>query len=115
MKAVRVQEAGGLVVTDVPIPEPGPGQVLLEVAGAGLCHSDCLIRNAPHIYGGGPFTLGHEIAGWVAATGPGVTGVHAGEAVLAHSVWGCGQCRHCRAGNERFCPNTEGRMGPGMG
>ena len=115
MRAVRVQDGGGLLLAEVAVPEPGPGQVLVRVAGAGLCHSDCLIRNSPQASGGGPFTLGHETAGWVAAAGPGVTGVREGDAVLVHCMWGCGQCPVCRAGNERFCPNTGGRSGPGMG
>lgn len=115
MLAVRVKEEGGLVVAEVPIPDPGPGQVLVEVAGAGLCHSDCLLRNAPQVNGGGPFTLGHEVAGWVDAIGPGVTGVREGDAVLVHCLWACGQCPACRRGSERFCPNTANRIGPGMG
>jgi propanol-preferring alcohol dehydrogenase len=115
MRAVRVGDGGGLALADVPIPEPGPGQVLVKVAGAGLCHSDCLIRNSPLVYGGGPFTLGHESAGWVAARGSGVASVAEGDAVLVACMWGCGQCRACRAGDERFCPNTGGRAGPGMG
>src|SRR5438445_10743716 len=115
MRAVRVGAAGGLTIAEVPVPEPGPGQVLVRVAGAGLCHSDCLIRHSPQVYGGAPFTLGHESAGWVEARGSGVTGVADGDAVLVHCMWGCGQCYACRAGAERFCPNTGGRAGPGMG
>jgi propanol-preferring alcohol dehydrogenase len=115
MRAVRVQEGGGLLLAEVPVPEPGPGEVLVRVAGAGLCHSDCLIRTSPHASGGGSFTLGHETAGWVAAAGPGVTGINEGDAVLVHCMWGCGQCPACRAGKERFCPKTGGRSGPGMG
>jgi propanol-preferring alcohol dehydrogenase len=115
MRAVRVKEEGGLVLAEVPVPDPGPGQVLVEVAGAGLCHSDCLLRNAPEVNGGGPFTLGHEVAGWVEAVGPGVSGVREGDAVLVHCLWGCGQCPACRRGTERFCPNTSNRVGPGLG
>jgi propanol-preferring alcohol dehydrogenase len=115
MRAVRVQEAGGLVVEDIAVPEPGPGQVLVRVAGAGLCHSDCLISRMPQAHGGGPFTIGHETAGWVAATGPGVRGVREGDAVLVHNLWGCGECARCRTGAERFCTNTGGRLGAGLG
>ena len=59
---------------EVDVPEPGAGEVLIKVAGAGACHSDLHLAERPP---GGftlPFTLGHENAGWVEALGPGVAG-----------------------------------------
>jgi len=50
-----------------------------------------------------PFTLGHENAGWVAATGPGVTGLEEGDAVAVYDAWGCGRCKPCRRGAENVC------------
>ncbi|MFF4736109.1 alcohol dehydrogenase catalytic domain-containing protein [Streptomyces sp. NPDC001262] len=68
---------------EVPVPEPGPGQVLVKVAGAGACHSDLHIMEAPGPPPGLvtelPFTLGHENAGWVERPGAGVTGFTPGD------------------------------------
>ena len=66
---------------DVEVPEPGPGEVLIKVGGAGACHSDLHVMEWP----AGtlpyelPFTLGHENAGWIEAVGPGVTGWDVGD------------------------------------
>ena len=85
---------------DVPVPEPGPGEVLLRVGGSGACHSDLHLMEWPE----GtfdfelPFTIGHENAGWVEALGPGVEGLEVGEAVAVYGPWGCGRCRACRLG-----------------
>jgi propanol-preferring alcohol dehydrogenase len=71
---------------EVPVPEPGPGQVLLKVGGAGACHSDLHLMEAP----AGtfpfqlPFTLGHENAGWVEKLGPGATGFEPGDPVIVY-------------------------------
>jgi propanol-preferring alcohol dehydrogenase len=117
MKAVRVLPGGGLMVTQVPVPEPGAGEVLVKVAGAGLCHSDCLIAASPSVCGvdGAGFTLGHESAGWVEAVGPGVRGLGVGEPVVVHAEFGCGQCQTCVAGHERFCPAIRPAAGAGLG
>ena len=116
MRAVQVTPEG-LTLRDVPVPEPGPGQVLVKVAGAGLCHSDCMIRQSPAVYGGdlSSFTLGHETAGWVEAVGAGVTVVQPGQAVVVHSEYGCGQCAVCKSGHERYCPAIAPRRGAGLG
>ncbi|MFM8304800.1 MAG: alcohol dehydrogenase catalytic domain-containing protein [Actinomycetota bacterium] len=116
MRAVQVTSTG-LVLQDVPVPEPGPGEVLVQVAGAGLCHSDCLIRDAPSVYrpDGAAFTLGHETAGTVAAVGVGVQALSAGQPVVVHSEYGCGQCGVCRSGHERYCPAIAPCRGAGLG
>jgi propanol-preferring alcohol dehydrogenase len=91
---------------EVPVPEPGPGEVLIKVGGAGACHSDLHIMDAPArpgkegIY---PFTLGHENAGWVEKLGPGATGFSVGDAVLVYGPWGCGLCPTCRLSQENYC------------
>lgn len=115
MRAVRTPAGGGIVVEDVPEPDPGPGQVLVEVAGAGLCHSDVTISGAPDFYGGGPFTLGHETGGRVAGWGPGVTGLEVGQPVVVHAEWGCGACVACREGDERLCTVVAPVGGAGLG
>ena len=77
MKAVQYRKVGGKPeVVTVPDPEPGPGQVLLKVSAAGLCHSDQFVMSLPaeQFTYPLPLTLGHEGAGVVAAIGEGVTG-----------------------------------------
>jgi propanol-preferring alcohol dehydrogenase len=104
---------------DVDVPEPGPGQVLLKVGGAGACHSDLHLMEWPE----GqmdfelPFTLGHENAGWVEAVGAGVEGFEQGEAVAVYGPWGCGRCRACRRSAENYCERQAeiGNFGGGLG
>ena len=101
---------------DVPVPDPGPGEVLVKVGGAGLCHSDLHLMHWP-LPVPAPYTLGHETAGWVDALGPGVTGVEIGEPVIVHGAWGCGRCRRCQADLEQYCEVTAaaGVSGSGLG
>ncbi|UXY22786.1 NAD(P)-dependent alcohol dehydrogenase [Streptomyces cynarae] len=102
---------------EVPTPEPGPAQVLVKVAGAGACHSDLHIMQAPGPLAGftnPPFTLGHENAGWVERLGPGVTGFAPGDPVIVYGAWGCGGCANCREGRENYCQKRAGE-GPGLG
>jgi len=121
MKALQLTEwkhPGELV--EVEVPEPGPGQVLVRIGGAGACHSDLHLM---HDFEPGllpwepPFTLGHENAGWVEALGAGVHGLEVGEAVAIYGPWGCGRCRRCMEGMENYCERpdvTGGRVG-GLG
>lgn len=99
---------------EVPTPEPGPGEILLKVGGAGLCHSDLHLMHWP-IPLAQPFTLGHETAGWVEAVGAGVHGVELGEPVLVHGAWGCGRCRRCQADLEQYCEREMISMGVDVG
>jgi propanol-preferring alcohol dehydrogenase len=117
MKAVQALGGGGLEVRDVPVPKPAAGEVLVKVAGAGLCHSDCMISQMPATYrpDGTPFTIGHETAGWVEAVGDGVRSVGAGQPVVVHAEFGCGECRTCTSGNERYCPVIRPAAGAGLG
>ena len=72
------------VLGDVPVPEPGPGEVVVQVGAAGACHSDLHLMHdfeAGALPWGPPFTLGHENAGWVHALGDGVAGVELGQPV----------------------------------
>lgn len=91
---------------DVPDPEPGPGQVVVRIGGAGACHSDLHLM---HDFAPGmmpwdmPFTLGHENAGWVSAIGAGVSGLEVGEPVAVYGPWGCGRCSRCQVSTENYC------------
>jgi propanol-preferring alcohol dehydrogenase len=98
----------------VPVPEPGPGEVLIKVGGAGACHSDLHLLELP---AGArsftlPFTLGHENAGWVETMGPGATGFAPGDPVIVYGPWGCGLCMNCRKGMENYC-KAPGKPSPG--
>jgi alcohol dehydrogenase, propanol-preferring len=118
MKAVRLTEwESPPEVTDIPVPEPGSGEVLLRVAGAGLCHSDLHVMEWPAglLPYDLPFTLGHENAGYIAAVGSGVTGFAEGDAVLVYGPWGCGSCWRCAQGMENICERAEERRAHGGG
>jgi propanol-preferring alcohol dehydrogenase len=103
---------------EVNVPSPGPGQILVRVAGCGLCHSDLTIRQIPEAVGDYlgwtmPFTLGHETAGYVAGLGAGVTGVAEGDAVALVSPASCGSCWYCVRGLDSACEH--GLVGRGYG
>ena len=104
---------------DVPVPEPGPGEVVLRVAGAGACHSDLHLMEFPPgaMPFDPPFVLGHETTGHVEALGAGVDGLRAGDAVAIYGPWGCGHCPTCRTGAENYCDRAaELRLlAPGIG
>ncbi len=101
------------------MPEPGPGEVLVKVGGAGACHSDLHLLEVP---AGArsfalPFTLGHENAGWVEKMGPGATGFAPGDPVIVYGPWGCGLCMNCRRGwrttaRHRASPARAGSAAP---
>jgi propanol-preferring alcohol dehydrogenase len=113
---IQLQQAPEL--REVAEPEPGPGQVVIRIGGAGVCHSDLhLIHDfAPGLLPFDlPFTLGHENAGWVHALGAGVTGLEVGEAVAVYGPWGCGRCIQCRAGTENYCERQAEIRGAGGG
>ncbi|MET7987473.1 NAD(P)-dependent alcohol dehydrogenase [Streptomyces sp. NPDC005281] len=120
MKALQFHTPGEPPsVRTAPDPEPGPGQVLLKVDAAGVCHSDEVIMNSPveRLWFPLPLTLGHEGVGTVTSCGQGVTGVGVGEKVAVYGAWGCGVCRACALGRENYCPHTErlGILSPGLG
>ncbi len=119
MKAYRLVEwAQKPRLVDVARPEPGPGQVLVKVAGAGLCHSDIGMMQMPESAGrmagwNMPFTLGHEVGGLVDALGEGVKGLAVGDPVVLVSAHSCGQCVFCLAGDDNAC--VEAHAGRGYG
>ena len=118
MKAVRFQGVGRPpLVTDIAKPEPGPGQVVIKIGGAGACHSDLHILEHDMGLPDHPFTLGHENAGWVSELGAGVTGLKEGDAVGVYPCWGCGRCHACQQSAENYCENwaTLGGDGGGVG
>ena len=105
MQAVRFVGVGRPAqVVDLPKPAPGPGQVLIKIGGAGVCHSDLHVMEEDLGFRP-PFTLGHENAGWVAQLGEGVAGFKEGDAVAVYGPWGCGRCHSRQLSMENYCEN----------
>jgi propanol-preferring alcohol dehydrogenase len=105
-------------LVEVPVPVPTAGQVLVQVSGNGLCHSDLTMMEMPAAIGAlidwhMPFTLGHEIGGLIAAVGRDVSGFEVGQAVALVSPSSCGVCNLCIRGRDSACPN--GLAGRGYG
>src|SRR5258708_7254973 len=91
-------------ILDVPVPQPGVGEVLVKIEACGICHSDVFLAGSakmPRI----PLILGHEAVGRVTELGEGVSRLRVGDrigiAFLHHS---CGQCGFCLSGRENYCP-----------
>ena len=90
---------------DVVVPDPGPGEAVVDVIACGVCHTDLTYREGG-INDEYPFLLGHEAAGTVEAVGPGVTAVEPGDFVILNWRAVCGQCRACKRGRPRYCFDT---------
>jgi L-iditol 2-dehydrogenase len=107
VKALLLSEYNRLETVDLPMPRPGPGEVLMRVEACGICGSDV------HGYDGTsgrripPIIMGHEASGTIAAVGPGVTSVHEGDHVAPDSTVYCGECEYCRRGELNLCDRRE--------
>ena len=114
MRALILQTPGNpphLTVAERPKPVPAPGEALVRIAACGFCHHDRLVMAGTLRRGVRPgITLGHEIAGIVEETAPGIHRVQPGDRVVALLTNACGQCDRCRAGRQHRC-----RRGPGIG
>lgn len=88
---------------EVPRPTPGPGDVLVRVKAAGICHSDAHYRAGKSRVHPLPLTLGHEVAGVVEQAGAEVANFRPGDRACLHYLATCGQCDYCRQGSEQFC------------
>lgn len=110
MQSAVLVGPGRIEVREVPLPEPGPGEIVMKVESALTCGADLRAwkRGA-----GAPAPLGHEYSGVVAAMGEGVRGFRLGDAVMtAHSA-PCGECFHCSRGEENLCERLEAGMAVG--
>lgn len=115
MLAVRLHSLGTEpVLEDVPVPKPTGSEVLVRVAACGVCRTDLHIVEGRQTRVSPPMTLGHEIAGWVAAYGPADSAhppLPLETPVVVYGGWGCGSCPQCLGGAEQRC--ADGRS-PGF-
>jgi 2-desacetyl-2-hydroxyethyl bacteriochlorophyllide A dehydrogenase len=95
---------GGVSVVDADPPLPGPGEVLVETALAGVCGSDVHAMQGRHPFISLPFPPGHEVSGTIAAVGPGAS-LAVGTRVTMEPFLPCWQCKQCRAGRQNICEN----------
>lgn len=105
MRAMVLDKPGQpLVLRDRPVPTPGPGEILVEVAACGVCRTDLHVVDGELTDPRLPIVPGHEIVGRISAMGPGVAGVSPGERVGVPWLGStCGVCRYCRGGAENLC------------
>ncbi|MCT4782151.1 alcohol dehydrogenase catalytic domain-containing protein, partial [Exiguobacterium himgiriensis] len=111
MKAIQKHTAGfGAKLVEVPIPTPGPGEVLIKVTATSICGTDV------HIYEWDdwaksrvkpPYVFGHEFSGEVVALGEGAKRIKVGQAVSAETHIVCHQCKQCLRGQYHICKNTK--------
>ncbi|MFI8850054.1 S-(hydroxymethyl)mycothiol dehydrogenase [Streptomyces sp. 891-h] len=112
VRAVVARKKGAPVsVETILVPDPGPGEALVEVQACGVCHTDLHYREGG-INDEFPFLLGHEAAGVVEAVGEGVTSVAPGDFVVLNWRAVCGQCRACSRGRPWYCFDTHNATQP---
>jgi S-(hydroxymethyl)mycothiol dehydrogenase len=103
VKGVVARSKGAPVTIEtIVVPDPGPGEAVVDIAACGVCHTDLHYREGG-INDDYPFLLGHEAAGTVAAVGEGVTNVAVGDYVILNWRAVCGQCRACLKGEPKYC------------
>jgi alcohol dehydrogenase, propanol-preferring len=112
MRAWRVTAPGPDLSTAMehgftPVPQPGPGEILIAVDACGVCRTDLHVASGDLPVHTPSIVPGHEVVGHVVAAGTGVTGRRAGDRVgVAWLRETCGQCRYCRGGAENLCPRS---------
>ncbi len=109
MKAAVFLGPGRIEVTDIPVPQVGPGDVLVEVRAASICGTDLRIMKHGHfrIPEGTRRVLGHEVTGRIVEAGADVQGFAAGDRVSVAPNVGCGECAMCRRGLNQLCPTYD--------
>jgi NADPH:quinone reductase-like Zn-dependent oxidoreductase len=110
MQAVVLEKFGGPEVLEnvqeVPVPRPGPGEVLVKVRACAVCYLDSIVRSGVRPGVELPLVLGHEIAGEVAETGPALGGFTEGQRVASTYRGVCGHCWYCKAERSALCLNV---------
>ena len=109
MKAMTLVAYDKLQLATVPVPKPGPGEVLCRIKSVAICgsdpkmiHGDYAWTNWPPYY---PFIMGHEWAGQIVALGEGVNDFKVGDRVAGEAHVGCGKCDNCKKGHYTVCLN----------
>lgn len=119
MRALQLVAPHTIEVREIDIPRIAPDEVLIKVAGAGLCHSDLHVLHRDNLPWSRPLTLGHETSGHVAQIGADVRDIRDGDPVLVSLIWACGRCRPCIEERDNVCVNAAGRnsfpVAPGIG
>lgn len=103
MRAAVLDGTGGIDITDIPVPVPAEGEVVIAPVGTGVCGTDLHLADGDYPHGRFPVVPGHEFAGYITAVGPGVTGFAEGDYVGVNPNVSCGQCRWCRIGATNLC------------
>ena len=106
MQAVVLDGTGGIEVQERPVPEPGPGEVVIAPGATGICGTDLHLRDGHYAAGRYPLVPGHEFAGHITAVGAGVTTFAEGDLVAADPNISCGACRLCRMGAVNLCDHV---------
>lgn len=107
MKQAVMTQPGVIEYRDIPRPEAGPGQVLIQVRRIGVCGSDIHVYHGLHPYTPYPVVQGHEVSGLIAEVGQGVTGFQTGDTVTFMPQVTCGECYPCRHGMEHICESLK--------
>lgn len=94
---------GVIEFKEVPVPEPGEGQVLIKIMKIGICGSDIHVYHGEHPFTKYPVTQGHEVSGQITALGQGVEGLSVGQKVTIQPQVVCGECYPCRHGKYNLC------------
>jgi S-(hydroxymethyl)mycothiol dehydrogenase len=102
---VAASKGAPVTIETIVVPDPGPGEAVVDVQACGVCHTDLHYREGG-INDEFPFLLGHEAAGLVSAVGEGVTNIAVGDFVILNWRAVCGQCRACAKGQPQYCFNT---------
>jgi S-(hydroxymethyl)mycothiol dehydrogenase len=102
---VALAKGSPVSIETIVVPDPGPGEAVVDVQACGVCHTDLHYREGG-INDDFPFLLGHEAAGVVSAVGEGVSNVAVGDYVILNWRAVCGECRACRKGQLQYCFNT---------
>lgn len=107
MKAVVYDAPRSFSIQDIPTPQPGPGEVLIQVIQTGVCGTDLHVHEGD-FYAAFPLIPGHEIVGTIAGLGDGVDGFTLGDRVTVNPNINCGYCHACRSGRPLLCSNLKG-------
>jgi 2-desacetyl-2-hydroxyethyl bacteriochlorophyllide A dehydrogenase len=115
MKQAVMTSPGVIEFRDVPVPTPGPDEVLIRVRRIGICGSDIHVRHGRHPFTSYPVVQGHEFSGTVEAVGKRIRGLRPGRKVTATPQLVCGRCAPCRRGDYHICDvlRVQGFQAPG--